>query len=448
LKQDAKPFVVTPGYQSWLLVMLVLINTCNFVDRTLLGVLAPAIKKELMLSDTQIGMLGGLAFAVFYTTLGLPIARLAERKSRVVIMSVCVAIWSVMTAVCGLAQNFGQLALARVGVGIGEAACAPGSQSLIADTFTLRRRTTALAIYSLGIPFGSLIGAVAGGWIAQHMHWRTAFFIVGLPGVLLALLTLTLKEPRGRSAAERGAPPVPVPPISAVLKTLLGKRSVVWVLFGGSVGAAATYGILTFSATYFVRRFGLDYAQAGLMAGLVGSLPMVVSNLGGGLLADWFARKDRRGYAWASVIGMVIATPLFVLGFMQNSLPAAVALLVCAGLFQQAYLAPTYAVANNAVEPRMRATSVAIFSFSWNLVGLGFGPLLVGALSDHYDGALTASRSADLLGLCAPGIGAGCADASSAGLAYALMTIAGCYAIGALLYGLSARTMREDLALA
>ena len=442
--QEAKPFKVTPGYQTWLLLMLVLINTCNFVDRTLLGVLAPAIKKELLLTDTQIGMLGGLMFAIFYTTLGLPIARFAERNSRVKLMAVCVAIWSVMTAVCGLAQNFAQLALARVGVGIGEAACAPGSQSLISDTFPLSRRTTALAVYSLGIPFGSLIGAISGGWIAQHMHWRTAFFIVGLPGVLLALLTLTLKEPpRGKREAE--GKPVEVPPLSAVVKTLLRKKSVLWVLLGGSVGAAATYGILTFSAIFFVRRFGLDYAKAGLMTGLVTSLPMVVSNLGGGILADWFARKDGRGYAWASVIGMVIAAPLFLVGFMQGNLPAAVTFLVLAGIFQQSYLAPTYAIANTAVEPRMRATSVAVFSFSWNLVGLGFGPMVVGALSDHYDAALAASRSADLLGLCAAGTGAGCADAESVGLAYALMTIALCYGLGAFCYFMSAKTMREDL---
>jgi MFS family permease len=269
--------------------------------------------------------------------------------------------------------------------------------------------------------------------------------IVGAPGVLLALLTLTLKDPpRGHSDQGSGAGDA-TPPISAVVKTLLSKPAVVCVLFGGSIGAAATYGMLTFVATFFVRRFDLNYAEAGLMAGLVTSVPMIFSNLGGGLLADWFARKDRRGYAWASVIGMVIAAPLFVAGFAQDSLTGVVILLVCAGVFQQSYLAPTYAVANNAVEPRMRATSVAVFSFSWNLVGLGFGPMIVGIFSDYFDRSLTASRAIDVFGLCGPGEGA-CADPSAVGLTYAMMGVAGCYAIGAVFYLLSARTMARDLA--
>ncbi|MEO6338640.1 MAG: MFS transporter [Caulobacteraceae bacterium] len=432
-------------YRIWLLVLLILINTSNFLDRSVLGVLAPAIKRDLGISDTQIGMLGGLVFALFYTAFGIPIARVAERHSRVLLMTVAVALWSGMTALCGLAQNFVQLALARAGVGIGEAACGPSSQSLISDHFPARQRGTALAIFSLGIPIGSLIGAVAGGWIAQNLSWRTAFALMGLPGLILAALVLTtLKEPiRGHS--DRKPTSGEVPPLLAVLKTLWSKPAAVWVVAGATVSTGATYGILTFAATFFVRRFGLDYAQAGLVAGLVGALPMMVSNLGGGILADVIARKDLRGYAWASMIGLIIAAPLFVLGFMQSTLTGAVVLLTLASVFQQSYLAPTYAVANNAVEPRMRATSVAVFQFTWNLIGLGLGPMVVGVMSDKFAAKLAQSSTADLLGICRSTAGAGCADASAAGIAYALMVIVLCYGLGAAAYFMSSRTMRRDL---
>ncbi len=433
------------GYRVWLLVLLMLVYTSNFVDRSILGVLAPAIKRELHLSDTQIGMLGGLAFAVFYTVLGVPLARLAERRSRVLLMTACIAVWSAMTAVCGLAQSFVQLALARTGVGVGEAGCLPAAQSLISDHFPPSRRATALAVFSLGIPLGSLIGAVAGGWIAQHLSWRQAFFLVGLPGLVLAVLTpLTLREPaRGQSDAG-GAQPDKAPPLSAVIATLWRKPGVLWVCAGASVSASGTYGVGTFLASYFVRRFHLDLTHAGLMAGLVSGLPMLLSNMLGGVAADRLARSDRRGYAWTAAAGLVLAAPLFIAGFLQTSVVAAAVLLGVGGVFQQVYLAPTFAVANNAVSARMRASSVALLALVWNLVGLGFGPVIVGAVSDAMGRSLGAGGT-DPLGLCL-GAGGACANAPAAGLIYGLLVISLGYAAGAALFLVSARTLRRDLA--
>jgi len=432
------------GYRRWLLFLLALIYTSNFVDRSILSSLAQAIKRDLALSDTQLGMLGGLTFAAFYTALGIPIARVIERKSRVTVMTFCVAIWSVMTALCGLAQNFAQLAVARIGVGVGEAGCLPSAQSLISDHFPPSKRASALGVFAMGIPIGSLIGAVAGGWIAQHMSWRLAFALVGLPGLALAVITpLTLREPP-RGHVENASPAEgPPPPLLAVLKRLWNRRTAIWVCAGATLAATAGYGILTFVAAYFVRRFGLDYTHAGLAAGMISGVGAGVSIMGGGLLTDWIARRDIRAYAWVSIAGLLVAMPLYVAGFTQTHwLPALLFLTAAAGA-QQLYLAPTFAVANNVVEPRMRATSVALMSFVWNLVGLGFGPVIVGVLSDRFSGAMKLSSSADILLLCRR---TACGDASATGLQYALIAVTVFYLLGAALFLISARSMRADLA--
>lgn len=432
------------GYRRWLLILLVLIYTSNFVDRAILPALAQAIKRDLALSDTQLGLLTGLAFAAFYTALGIPIARLIERNSRVTIMTICVAIWSAMTALCGLAQNFAQLAAARMAVGVGEAGCLPSAQSLIADHFPAPRRATALAIFGMGIPIGSLIGAVAGGWIAQHMSWRLAFFIVGLPGLALAVITpLTLREPpRGHvdNVVATGGPP---PSLLAVLKRFWARPTAIWVCAGASVAATPAYGILGFVAAYFVRRFDLDYTHAGLASGLISGIGAGISILAGGLLADHFARRDLRAYAWVSIVGLLVAMPLYIAGFTQGSWLPALVLLIAAAAAQQLFLAPTFAVANNIVGPRMRATSVALMAFVWNLIGQGFGPVIVGFFSDRFGRAIKLSQSADMLGLCRQ---AACADASATGLQYGLIAITGFYLLSAALFWISARRMRRDLA--
>jgi predicted MFS family arabinose efflux permease len=430
------------GYRGWLLLLLFLIYTSNFVDRTVLSTLAKPIKAELHLNNTEFGLLTGPAFAVFYTVLGIPIARLVERTSRIVVMTVCIAIWSILTGASGLAQSFGQLAGARVGVGVGEAGCQPAAHSLISDHFPPQRRATALAVFGLGIPAGTLIGAVGGGWIDQALNWRAAFMLVGAPGLVLALLALlTLKEPpRGHAEGAIGSPSAPS--LIAVLKRLWRRPSTLWVIAGASVGAMAAYAILAFITLFFMTRYGLNNFQGGLASGAVTGLGAGVSIIGGGALADWIARKDLRAYAWVSVTGLVLAIPLFAIGFTRPDWRSALIFLVPAAAAQQLYLAPTFAIANNMVEPRMRATSIALFSTCWSLVGIGAGPVIAGAISDFAAKALKTDPGADLLGLCRQ---AACADAASAGLTYALVSVIVLYAIAAVLYAVSAGTMKRDL---
>ena len=362
---------------GWTLGLLVAIYACNFIDRSIVSVLGQAIKKDLGLSDLQLGLLGGLSFAVFYTGLGLPIARLAERKSRVAIIAISTAAWSVLTALCGAAQGFGQLLIARMGVGVGEAGLSPAAQALISDTAPPEKRASALAVYSLGIPIGALIGLAAGGWLAQELGWRLAFFVVGLPGLLLALLVaLTLKEPPRATEAP--------PPMTAVLARLKARPSGLNAIAGASLASVAGYGISYFVPAWFNRDFGFDYAQAGLTTGLISSLPAAISLMAGGMIADRWGAKNKAAFALAPASALLVTTPLYLAAFAQTDWRAAAALLTVTALFQYAYLPPTLALLHHLVEPRMRATATAILFFCINLVGLGIGPALAGWLSDQY----------------------------------------------------------------
>lgn len=445
------PFAASRGYVRWLLTLLVLIYTSNFIDRTIVSTLAQAIKKDLSLSDAQLGVLTGLTFALFYTGLGIPLARLAERKNRIVILAVCTALWSAMTAVCGLAQTYWQLLLARTGVGVGEAGFTPCGQSLVADHFPPHQRSSALSIFALGIPLGSMIGAFAGGWIAQHMSWRLAFMIVGAPGLILAALAyFTLKEPpRGHSEPDRPASPT-APPLTAVLKTLWSKPSVLLIMVGAGVASIGGYGITGFTPAYFVRAFGFDYAQAGLVAGLVAGVPSGIALLLGGYLSDWIGTGDKRAYGWVPAAGLILAAPLTVISFLQGNPIAATVGLMIAGCVQQAYLAPTFGLVNNMVEPRMRATAIAIGAFVWGMIGLGFGPLFVGVMSDRLATGLFAGG--DFAALCPGGAGltpetlAACKAASAMGLQHALIWAGAVfYSLAAVIYLAAARTVRRDL---
>jgi predicted MFS family arabinose efflux permease len=364
--------------------LLVAIYACNFVDRSVVSVLGQAIKAELGLSDLQLGLLGGLSFAVFYTGLGLPIARLAERRNRVGIIALSTAAWSVMTALCGAAQGFGQLLAARMGVGIGEAGLSPAAQALISDTAPPERRASALAVYSLGIPIGTLIGLAAGGWLVQALGWRLAFVAVGLPGLLLALLAaLTLKEAPRTSQAP--------PPMTAVLARLKARPSGLHAIAGASLASVAGYGISYFVPAWFNRAFGFDYAQAGLVTGLISSLPAAISLMAGGMIADRWGARNKAAFALAPAAALLATAPLYLWAFAQGDWRAATALLTVTALFQYAYLPPTLALLHHLVEPRMRATATAILFFCINLVGLGVGPALAGWLSDGF--GLTAALS-------------------------------------------------------
>ncbi|MGF6597699.1 putative MFS family arabinose efflux permease [Paraburkholderia sp. GAS448] len=425
-------------YRSWFLLILVLIYASSFIDRIMIAVVGQAVKLEMNLSDLQLGLLGGLAFSIFYSLLGLPIARLAERFNRVALIALSIAAWSVMTALCGTAGSYWQLLLYRLGVGIGEAGSTPTAHSLISDEFGPRRRASALAIYAFGPPIGVLAGALGGGWIVQHMGWRPAFFVVGLPGLIFGLLAwVTLREPKRGAAEEGGAlTAATVPSLREVLRVLMKSRAFVQMLLGTVIGAFAQYGINLFIPVYLTRVYGLGYAQAGLIFGLVIGVGGIVGNAVGGVSADWASARDRRWYAWVPALGTAIGFPLIVIAFTLNQWPVAVALLFVATIALSMWNGPTFAIVHSIVEPRMRATASAFVFLLMNLVGQGLGPTMIGFLSDRFADLLFTQGKFHLVcaangahGAHGPAaalqgpFAAACHDASAYGIRYAMLAV-------------------------
>lgn len=412
------------GYKQSVLWLLVLAYTFNFIDRTIISTIGQAIKVDLKLTDTQLGLLGGLAFALLYTTLGIPIARLAERHSRINIITIAIVIWSAFTALCGMATSFVQLLLFRVGVGVGEAGLSPPAHSLISDYFEPKKRASALSIYSFGIPLGTMFGAVAGGWIAQNLDWRMAFMIVGLPGIIVAvLLKIFVKEPpRGYSdsliAAQAADAPVlegdetapavhaKPPSILAVAKRIFGKWGFFHMVAGITVASFASYGTGQYSAPYFIRMFGLDLATVGLIFGVIGGVAAGIGTLLGGFLTDYAARKSGRWYALVPAIGLLIACPLYILVYTRDDWKLAAGLLLIPGIFHYTYLGPTFGVIQNAVSLRMRATATALLFFVLNLIALGFGPPFCGWVIDMLSQAQFAAKDlGPFFDMCPGGVG-------------------------------------------
>ena len=372
------------AYRNVVLGFLLLAYTLNFVDRSIIAIIGQSIKVDLLLSDAQLGLLGGLAFALLYTSLGVPIARVAERSNRVNLISVSILIWSACTALCGVAQSFWQLLLFRAGVGIGEAGLSPAAHSLISDYFEPRRRASALSVYALGIPIGAMIAAIAGGWIAQEFGWRWALMLVGLPGVLVAVaFRAFIREPR------RGSPAAPISfrhestELRAVAKTLLGRWPTLNMILGVTVISFADYGIGTFGAPYFIRQFGLDLATVGLVIGVVGGISTGIGTLLGGFVSDWASNRSLAAYGIVPAIGVAVAAPLFMWAYMQDDWRWAAALLFVPGIFSYTYLGPAFGVIQNVVDVRRRATATALLLFVVNMIGLGAGPPLVGWLIDQ-----------------------------------------------------------------
>ncbi|MBX3477735.1 MAG: MFS transporter [Brevundimonas sp.] len=388
-------------YRALVLGLLLCAYVVNFIDRSVLSILGPAIRADLGLSSTQIGLLGGLYFALLYTLLGLPIARLAERMNRVNILALSLAVWSGFTALCGLASNFVGLALCRFGVGVGEAGCSPPAHSLISDYFPPSRRASAMAVYSLGVPLGVMFGAAAGGWLAQSLGWRWAFVAVGLPGVLLAIaIRLLMREPprghadaQARLAAGLAPEPQPAPPplslgrelreIGAVARTLFGRWSLLHMTLGITLVSFGLYGSNQFAPQYFVAAFQLDLATVGLIVGLIGGVGAGVGTLAGGFLADRLARRSPAWYALTPAIGLALCTPLYILAYTQPSWTVAAAILIVPGLFHYTYLGPTFGVVQNAVPVRRRATATAVLLLFLNMIALAGGPPFTGWVIDR-----------------------------------------------------------------
>jgi len=366
--------------------ILLIVYILNFIDRQIVNILAEPIARDLQLSDTQIGLMTGLAFALFYTALGLPIARYADRPTtnRPRLIAVALATWSAMTALCGLAGNFVQLLLARIGVGVGEAGCTPPAHSLISDMVPKERRSSALAFYALGIPIGTLLGMLIGGFLADWVGWRRAFLIVGLPGVVMALVVVwLLKDPR-RIAANAAAAQPAAPQLSmfAAMRALMQSRAFVLLVAAGSAAAFLAYGKTTWTTIFFQRTHRLTPGEVGFWFGVVNGAAGIAGTFLGGWLADRYGSIDRRHVLTAPAIGMAVAAPIAFLAYQATSWPVALALLIGPTFLNSLYYGPTYSAAQGLVPLRARAVAAATVLFFQNLIGLGLGPLFFGMLSD------------------------------------------------------------------
>ncbi len=374
------PIATHPRLLLW---TLMVVYVFNFIDRQIVAILIEPIRADLDLSDLQLGMLSGFAFAVFYATLGIPIARLADNgtSNRSRMIAVFVAVWSAMTAVCGLAQNFWQLLLARIGVGVGEAGCTPTAHALIADSLPPEKRAGGIAFFGLGIPIGGLLGTLIGGGIAEAFGWRAAFFVVGLPGLLLALFVwFNLKDPRlGRAAAADAPPRLSM---WAGLKALAGSPAYLLVLTAASLVAFLSYGKGVWVLSFFQRTHGLSVGQTALFVGVTLGIAGIVGTWLGGWAADRWGKHDKRHMLTLPAIAMLLAAPMLFLGYRADDWRWAIVLLVLPTVANSAYYGPAYGAAQVLARPDTRAMAAAWMVFAQNLIGLGLGPLLFGALSD------------------------------------------------------------------
>ncbi len=419
---DVKAAPAAGYYRYAVLGTLFAVYTFNFIDRLIFSVLQEPIKLELHLSDLQMGILNGLAFAVFYTAIGLPIAWAADRFSRVNIISLSLAIWSLFTAASGLATSFGQMFVARLGVGFGEAGCTPPAHSLISDYFSAQERSRALAIYSLGIPAGGLAGLIGGGWVVQHMGWREAFFIVGLPGLLMALLArLILREPK-RGAFDRKVHQNL--PFAQVLKAIFANHTFWMFSLGGALASLGGYGLNAWMVPHMLRTYHMSYTEVSIKFGLIALIPTAIGTFVGGWLGDYLGKRDLRWYPLLPALSTAIMAPMFFIALQMQNPWWLMAIWVLPSISGGIWFAPLFGSIQNLVKPNMRAFASAINLFTVNIIGLGVGPAMVGAISTH---------------LTRPD-GANAAQA----LQSALSVVVWVYVFAAAFFYLAARSIRRD----
>lgn len=470
----------TKGYRSYVLGALLIVYIFNFIDRTIINILTEPIKASFGLEDWQMGLLGGPAFAVLYTFLGIPIARFSERHNRVWIIAGAVFLWSLMTALCGFATSFLMLFLFRVGVSIGEAGCTPPANSLIADYFDPRSRSTAVSIYALGVPLGGMFAAIFGGFIAGNITgdnaealfrawgwtfavnaldwsqiegWRIAFVLVGLPGLLVALIVkMTVREPaRGHSdpVALQGMARAG---FGEAFRVLLSKPTYWHITFGAMIASFVGYGVGQFTTSFLIRTHGLTIQQASLLFGIILGVMAAIGVFTSGYLADKVAKRHPTALSWIPALGMLLSVPFYLIGYSADNLWIAMPPLMVAAMIHYFYLGPMYAVAGGVVDSRMRATAVAITLFVVNLLGYGLGPPVIGILSSFLktvvlsgaDLGLTLDACKAIAELNAEEMAA-CSNADAKGLQWSILIFSCGYAWAALHYLLAGKTLLRDM---
>lgn len=406
------------------LVLLTSIGIVGFIDRIIMNVLVEPIKADFGLSDFQIGLVNGLAFAVLNVVLGLAMARVAERTRRLTLISFGTFFWSLATAATGFATNFAQLLTARIGVGVGEAVGLPSTSSVISDYFPPEKRASAISVSMLSPPVGAFIGAAGGSLIAHNYGWQMALFCAAVPGFILAIaLHLFVEEPT-RGQHDAVATTDEVPPMLRVIGRYFSWPTMRHMLIGSAIASLVGFGLNAFMASFFMRKFGFSLVEAGLTSGLVAALPAAISVVAAGLIADRWGKRDKRSYALVPAITLTLSAPLLLLALSQDSAMLAILLIGVSALAQYCYLGPTFGTFQNMLHPRMRATGSAFTNLVYSLVGGGIGPVILGALSDHF--TKTAATPGD-------------------GLTLAMGVLSCLYLWAGLHYWLAARHIRSDL---
>lgn len=372
---------ISVAARRYALAVLAVVYMFNFIDRQILAILLPAIRDEFGVSDAWLGFLTGPAFAMFYITLGIPVARYADRHNRRNLIALAVALWSGMTALSGMAASFLQLALARVGVGVGEAGCSPPAHSMIADYYPPEKRSTAMGVYTIGISAGIMLAYLTGGWVAQNIGWREAFFVVGLPGLLLALIVrMTVVEPKrghseGREAIRNR------PPWLDTLRFLWTRASFMHMTFAAGLSSFVGYSVINFLPSFLVRSFDMNVATLGLWLGPILGIAGGAGFFLGGYVADHLGQiSRRRSLIFIGVTVLLTAVP-FALMFLSSSWLVAILLFVVPACTANVYLAPVLALSQGLVSLKMRAVTSAIALLIINAIGLLLGPQLTGILS-------------------------------------------------------------------